>query len=236
MTMTPDPPGPGETFPPTDPRAISLLTTEHFALQGLRASTISDSSSRAGLFMASISGTLVALSLLGNATHLGPLFVVSALVIAPTLIFLGVATYARVLQSSIEDIFYGLGINRVRHLYLELVPEYRPYFIQSDRDDTGGVLANMGASRGGVWQMLLTTAGSIGVINSVLIGAYGAGLLMALLKLSVPQALVSALLFFLTAVVLHSVHQQRVWSAFSRGHPALFPSPPDATVSPRPPR
>lgn len=207
-----------------DPRALSLLTTEHFALQGLRASTISDASSRASLYMASISGTLIALSLLGTATRLGPPFVVTSLVVAPTLIFLGVATYARVLQSALEDTFYGMGINRLRHLYLELAPDLRPYLTQSDRDDVWGFLTNIGAGRGGPWQMMLTTAGSVGVINSVLTAGFGAGLLLELVRVPLRWGIVFGLVVFAASVWTYYWNQQRRWTAFSRAHPALFPS------------
>ncbi|MFB9995448.1 hypothetical protein ACFFLM_26280 [Deinococcus oregonensis] len=212
------------SLPVTDSRALSLLTTEHFALQGLRSSTIADSSSRASLYLASISGTLVALSLLGNAAQLGAPFVIAALIITPTLIFLGLATFARVLQSALEDSFYAMGINRIRHLYLELVPEFRPYFLQSEHDDIWGVLANMGSSRGGPGQMLLTTAGAVGTINSVLIGSFAAGLALALSTLTLTASVVLGLLVFVLSAGLHYRYQQRAWWALTQRHPALFPS------------
>ena len=43
------------------PAAVTFLTTEHFALQGARASTIAESDGRANLFLAAVSGGLVAL-------------------------------------------------------------------------------------------------------------------------------------------------------------------------------
>ena len=218
------PPELPEILPPTDPRAISMLTTEHFALQGLRSSTIADSSGRASLYLSAVSGTLVALSLLGNATHLGRPFVIAALLSGAVLIFLGFATFSRTLQSGIEDAFYAVGINRIRHLYLQVVPDYRAYFIQSDRDDIYGMLANMGAGRGGPWQMLLTTAGTLGTINSFFIGGLLAGLAVAVLGVAFPWAAGLGLGAFLLSVLLHFRHQQRAWFKFSREHPALFPS------------
>jgi hypothetical protein len=48
---------------PQDPRpaAVTVLTTEHFTLQGARAATISESTGRATMFLSSVSGGLVAL-------------------------------------------------------------------------------------------------------------------------------------------------------------------------------
>jgi hypothetical protein len=93
---------------------ISMLTTEHFALQGARSATISDASGRASLYLSTVSGTLLALSLLGNATELGVPFVVAALVLAPTLIFLGVVTFVRVLESGLEDSLYARSLTAYR--------------------------------------------------------------------------------------------------------------------------
>ena len=45
-----------------EPRAsaISFVTTEHFTLQGARSQTIAESTGRASMFLASVSGGLVA--------------------------------------------------------------------------------------------------------------------------------------------------------------------------------
>ena len=40
--------------------AVSFVTTEHFTLQGARSSTIAESTGRASMFLASVSGGLVA--------------------------------------------------------------------------------------------------------------------------------------------------------------------------------
>ena len=64
-----------------------MFITEHFALQGLH--------------FPAISGTLMALSLLGNALKLGSGFVVTALIVASTLIFLGTVTFTRELESAV---------------------------------------------------------------------------------------------------------------------------------------
>jgi hypothetical protein len=37
----------------------------------------------------------------------------------PTLFFMGLITFERVLQSGSADVIYARGINRIRHLYLE---------------------------------------------------------------------------------------------------------------------
>lgn len=218
----PDAPTP---LDPADPRLLSVLTTEHSALQSSRFATISDSSSRASLYLGALSGALVALSLLGSATKLGPAFVVAALVLAPTLVFLGHATFVRVLESAIEDTLYGRGINRIRHYYLEVAPQLRPYLIQSDRDDMRGVMFNMGLAPETRNQMVFTTASTVGTINSVLAGAFVGGLLISLWpRAGLAGAFIVAVLVAGLCAVAYTRMQRRAWFAFGARVPPQFPT------------
>lgn len=203
---------------------VSILTTEHFTLQGARSATVSDSSGRASLYLSTLSGTLLALSLLGNATDLGVPFVVAALVLAPTLIFLGIVTFVRVLESGLEDSLYARGINRIRHYYLEVAPELKPYFILSDRDDMEGVLINMGLAPGGRSQAFFTTAGMIGVINSVLVGAFVGGLVRLTVDEGLGVIFAAAAVGFGVSAWAHLQFQRRAWVRFGDRHPSRFPS------------
>lgn len=207
----------------TDAPVVSILTTEHFTMQGARSATTSDASSRASLYLGTLSGMLLALSLLGNATDLGRPFVIAAFVLAPTLVFLGTMTFVRTLELAMEDSFYARGINRLRHYYLEAAPELRPYFVLSDRDDMAGVLANMGLPRGGPFQMLLTTAGTVGVINSVVFGSLVGGL-VALVSPTVLPVFLAAVAAFGLSAFFHLWYQRRAWYRFGDRHPPQFPS------------
>lgn len=222
-------PEPQTPLDPADPRLLSVLTTEHSALQGARFATISDSSSRASLYLGALSGTLVALSLLGSATKLGPAFVVAALVLAPTLAFLGHATFVRVLESAIEDTMYGRGVNRIRHYYLEVAPQLRPYLIQSDRDDVRGVMFNMGLvpetpNQMPRNQMLYTTASTVGTINSVLAGAFAGGLVSLLPRVGLAGAFAAAVVVALLCSLAYTRMQRRAWFAFGARVPPQFPT------------
>jgi hypothetical protein len=54
--------------------AVTFVTTEHFVLQGARAATIAESNGRANMFLAAVSGGLVALGLVATASSLGAAF------------------------------------------------------------------------------------------------------------------------------------------------------------------
>jgi hypothetical protein len=68
----------------TDPRpaVAAFMTTEHFVLQGARGSTIAESTGRAGMFLATVSGGLVALGLVATASSVGTAFYAFGLVLS----------------------------------------------------------------------------------------------------------------------------------------------------------
>jgi hypothetical protein len=150
---------------------LTALTTEHFGLAGARAQTTGESSARAALYISSVSSTLVALGFIGQISQVGDVFNVFALTALPTLYILGLFTFSRLVQSTVEDIFYGRAINRIRSYYLELAGEAgRGYFMLSGYDDAPGVLSNM-ALRPSPWQSFFTMASMVAVINSVVGGS-----------------------------------------------------------------
>ena len=213
------------------PQALSIMTTEYYNLQSGRAMTISDANGRASLFLGTVSTSLIALAFVGQisrtGTGLGQAFYVFGLVLFPSLVFLGLVTFARVLQSGIEDLIYARGINRIRHLYQEHAPEMRPYFVLSAHDDDTGVMTNM-AMRRGWWQTFLSTAGMIAVINSVIVGAF-VGLLLSALSRGLPLGVpISAgVIAFLASVFVHQRYQWRQGTRTLRTLSARFPTGPD---------
>jgi hypothetical protein len=148
------------------------VTTEHFTLQGARAATTAESTSRATMFIGSVSAGLVALALIATATKIGTAFYTFGVIVLATLTFVGVVTYERVLQSAFEDHGYAERIARLRSYYFDWAPELLPYLASVP---PARRLALLGL-RGGLWQGLLTIAGMVGVVTSVLAGS-AAGLL-----------------------------------------------------------
>jgi hypothetical protein len=158
-----DPPDPG--------RLLTALTTEHFTLQGARAATTSESAARSSLFLGSVSSALVALGFLASVSGgSSALFRTFALTALPTLCFLGVTTFIRLVELGTEDILYGRAINRIRNHYLELAGRESRMFMMGGHDDAPGVLANMGL-RPTLVQLYLTNSFAIGVVTAVLGGS-----------------------------------------------------------------
>jgi hypothetical protein len=118
-----------------DPRAaaVTFVTTEHFVLQGARAATIAESTGRASMFLGAVSGGLVVLGLVATASSVGTAFYAFGLVLLPTLAFVGLVTFERVLQSEVEDHGYGRRIALLRGFYFDNAPEIAPYLLSVPR-------------------------------------------------------------------------------------------------------
>jgi hypothetical protein len=149
------------------PAAVSFVTTEHFVLQGSRAWTISEATGRASMFLTAVSGGLVALGLVATASGIGSAFYAFALILLPTLAFVGLVTFERALQSGVEDYGYAKRIALLRGFYFDNAPEITPYLLtvpETQRVRVQGL-------GGGRWQGLITVAGMVGVIACVLCGS-----------------------------------------------------------------
>ncbi len=149
---------------------VTFVTTEHFVLQGARSATIAESTGRANMFLAAVSGGLVALGLVATASSLGSAFYAFGLVLLPTLAFVGFVTFARALQSAIEDTEYARRIARLRGYYFEHAPGLSEHLVTDARAE----LLHMGEVPGDRWQGYLTVAGMVAVITAVLAGSTAA--------------------------------------------------------------
>jgi hypothetical protein len=203
---------------------VAMMTTEHYTLQTGRAMTIAELNGRSSLFVGAVSSGLIALAFVGQISHLGTAFFVFSLVVLPTLLFMGLITFERVLQADLTDSIYTRGINRIRHLYLEYAPQMQPYFILSAHDDPEGTYGSEGMLHP-VWlQFFLSMPGMITVINSVLAGSF-VGLLLAAFTLPLWVCTSAGVLTFLVSVGLHPLLLRR-WMRVERNLPVLFPSQP----------
>jgi hypothetical protein len=124
-----------EAEPEPRPPAVTFVTTEHFVLQGARSSTIAESTGRANMFLAAVSGGLVALGLVATASSVGTAFYAFGLVLLPTLAFVGLVTFERALQSGVEDEGYARRIALLRGYYFDNAPELAPYLLSVPPED-----------------------------------------------------------------------------------------------------
>jgi hypothetical protein len=155
----------------TDPATmLSIVTTEHYNLQSARSVSVSETVGRAGMFLTTVSTTLIALAFAGDVTGFSDAFVILGVVAFASMLFLGIVTFERVLQASIEDVEAAQRINRLRRLYLELAPELGAYLQRPAAGDDASAVLRSEAKRPNRWQLVLTIAGMVAVINSVIAG------------------------------------------------------------------
>jgi hypothetical protein len=204
------------------PQLVTILTTEHFTLQSAQAQEVEDINGRTALFIGAISGTLIALAFIGQLSHVGTAFAVFSLVLFPSLVFMGLVTVERTMQSTYAVITYARGMSRLRHLYLEYAPQLAPYFILSSHDETASITGSVGITPSW-WQLFLITPGMIAVINSVLVGTFVGLLLSYVFLLSLLICVGVAVVAFLISL---GVQQWRHWRYRMRTEqsvPTLFP-------------
>jgi hypothetical protein len=190
-----------------------MATTEHFNLQTARAATISEANGRASIYLAAVSSNLIALAFVGQMSRLGTAFYAFSLLLLPVLAFVGVVTFQRLVQDSLEDIAYAQRIARLRSLYVALAPELEPYLLVL-RGKPAESLLHGGRLRPSRWQLTLTTAGMVAVINSVVIGA-SAGLVLAAIgyaSLAIPLAVGAVVAA--AALSVHGSHHRHARDAY----------------------
>ena len=183
------------------------MTTEHFVLQGARSATIAESNGRANMFLAAVSGGLVALGLVATASSLGAAFYGFALVLLPKLALVGFVTFERTLQSSIEDTEYARRIALLRGYYFGHAPEIAPYLLSVPPAER----LLMQRVPGDRWQGYRTVAGMVAVITAVLAGSTAATVAILIFDDSLAAAVVSGALVSLPTMIAMIRYQDSTW-------------------------
>jgi hypothetical protein len=221
------PAGPG----PGNATKLQILATEHWSLLATRSLTYNESLSRVSMFLAILSGAVIALALVAQADRFGPTFISIAILMLLVVLFAGIATIARLMYLNRSDFRWVIGMNRLRHAYLELHPELEPHFITSPYDDLPGALKTLGIDPASGAQGLAsslhvyqTLPGMLSVIVAAVAGAIGA---LAALAFAIPTlgVVLAAAAGFVLALLLIGIWSKR---SFGRSDPSLdarFPSP-----------
>src|SRR3989475_9533093 len=210
---------------------LQILSTEHWSLLASRSLGWNESFSRGGMFLTTLTGAIVALALVAQASAFGDGFPLFALVILPVVLFIGLATSIRLRASNYHEALCVIGMNRIRAAYLELAPDLERYFVMSAHDDLRGIGITMGVQPGGgrlfwVAQMVAGTPTVVTILNSVLAGVI-ASVAAVRVGFATSAALGVGLLGFVVAMVLQEWYAQKAIAKAQFGQHALFPSPED---------
>ena len=153
--------------------------------------TIAEANGRSTLYLGTLSSAVIAIAFVGQTSQLGDTFYLFALTVLPPVFLLGVFSYLRLVQTSIEDMVYAMGSFRIRQYFLGLDPAAVPFFPPTDPQGMTK-LERMGEVATGPLQMLLTAASMVGCINAIVGGVAMALAVRSLLAAPVAVAAVTA--------------------------------------------
>lgn len=175
---------------------------------------------RATIFIAILSGTVVALALLAQATQFSRETLWVALLMIPIDLFIGITTFVRSVKINVEDARWVTGMNLLRGAYLKIVPGLEPFFIAAHTTDIGVRALHHGSPQhfANLRESLTTTSGTVATLNSVLAGAI-AGDISALFGRSTGSSVLAGAVVSIVSGALHVRYAAR----FRQGH-----SPTDA--------
>ena len=203
----------GEAGQPPDAAAralrVQMLATEHWSLLATRSLSWNESFARAGMFLTLLSGATVALALVAQATQFGPAFVVFALLLLPVVLFVGLATYVRLLEINNEDYVWVRGMNRLRAAYLEIDPGLEPHFITGTSEEPDAIFRTFGthptepgSMDTGLFHGFVTTPTTIAFVDATLAGVLTAIVVTQLQKAMEFAAGAGVLAFFVVGAAL----------------------------------
>lgn len=204
---------------------LQILATEHWNLLATRSLSWSESFSRAGMFLTVLSGAVVALALVAQATAFGEGFVLFALLLLPVVLFVGAATFVRLVEVNNEDVHWVYGMNRIRHAYLDMEPELAPYFVSGFSDDDAAIVRTYGSHGTGspLAHALVTTPATIAFVNAMVAAVLGVVALMEWQMSMVPAVVVGGALF-LIVIALQIWFSSYSARSYQREHARRDPS------------
>ena len=176
---------------------LQILATEHWGLLATRSLSWNESFSRAGMFLTVLSGAVVGLALVAQATSFGEGFVLFALLVLPVVLFVGGATFVRLVEVNNEDVHWVYGMNLLRHAYLDMEPDLKPYFVSGSSTEESAIVQSYGSHMTGsaLLHALVTTPATIAFVNAVVAGVLASIALMQGLMSMGPSVSVGAVVF-----------------------------------------
>jgi hypothetical protein len=219
----------------SDSGKLQILATEHWSLLATRALTYQESLGRVNMFLAILSGAVIALALVAQADHFGPAFISIAIFMLTVVGVTGIFTIARLMALNRDDFRWVLAMNRIRNAYLKLHPELETHFTTSPYDDLPGALQTLGIERSGmdrlgsVFHGLQTLPGMLSVIVAAVAGAIG-GLIGLGFGAPVVVVLLLGILAFVASFVLMAIWGRRAVTRLDPGLLPRFPSPPKPPI------
>lgn len=208
----------------TDAVRLQILSTEHWSLLATRSMTWNEVFSRAAMFITVLSAAVVALALVAQATGFGASFRIFGLLLLPIVLLVGFFTFLRLGQANTDDIGLVIGMNRLRHAYLELAPELEPYFTTGHHDDHAGIGQTIGQSYQLSFSRVLGgTPALVAAINVVVFGVIAALITDSLGATGTGNVVFVGVMAAFAAAIGHGAVTYRAITQERRNHHPRFP-------------
>ena len=212
----------------TDPRALTILTTEHWSQLSARSLAYNEAFTRGSMFLTFLSASLVALALFAQGMSFGREFLTIAAIVLAFDFVIGITTYVRINGANVDDLRAMHAMARLRHGYVQAAPGLQRYFTSPVYDVIESVVLAYGAgpqTTGAnlVLYGLTTSGGMIGLIVSM-VGGVLAGVLALMVVsegLAIWVGVAGAIVTFIAilGLTVGSVPRHQA------GMTALFPAP-----------
>jgi len=135
--VSPDTPPPAPPVSPVtsldDPRALTILSTEHWSLLSSRSLAYNEAFTRGGMFLTFLSMSFVALALLAQGMSFGQQFLTIAAIVLAFNLVIGL-TLGRIAGANEDDLRAIHGMARIRHGYTQIAPLVTPCFTSATHD------------------------------------------------------------------------------------------------------
>ena len=204
---------------------LQILSNEHWGLLATQSMVWNESFTRAGMFLSSLSGAIIALALVAQATQFGAEFRLFGLVILPVVLIVGVGTFLRLGQSNYHALRCTIGMNRIRAAYMELAPDLERYLVMGTTDDERGLLLTAAFPPGTSFaaQMLAATSILVLAIDALIVAAIVA-LIVFQVGGTTALALALGAIGFVIAVAAFALYAGRAIGRIRRERDVLYPS------------
>ncbi|ARC58616.1 hypothetical protein AS850_16120 [Frondihabitans sp. 762G35] len=185
------------------------MLTEHFVLQSVRGVTVSESSTRASIYLMTLSSSLVAYGFLARSSYATGYLAV----VIPVNVLLGIFTYVRLVQTSLEDVAALEAIQKIRRWYGTLLPGAEAYFPLPSGPRAPNEMLDIG--RRTSWSgVFFTLSSAIAAVNSIVAGA---GVAIILTALTIPPVSIGiGIGVTVVLAALHGVYQERRYAQLMR--------------------
>jgi hypothetical protein len=192
---------------------LQILTAEQASLTAMRTQVQGEASSRATMLVAALSGGIVAISFIAQATRFGPESAAFALTILPVVLFLGLTTFVRIVDLNGHEVRWVAAMNRVRSGYVALEPAVEGYLVTGRDDTLAGIMGTMNPGRSTPLYGMVVLPGVVAVVDAIVAAAI-AGILTVVIAPAAGLAVVFVIgaLAFAAVLALQSLYGRVVFN------------------------